>query len=603
MIFGVISFSDTVSSFSAAEDIGRAMQHEGLSLHRIDADGFSGGFLMNARLPWKEADFFYKDGETGMTVLFSGAVYNSDELIKLCDEERLLPYPELIARLFLREGPRFVSRLNGDFTIFLFHSSSGRSYLFRDHVGIRPLAWMADRQALIFSTDVNALCRAVSGGRAIDTDYLTGRFRYIDYRKTPDARVRKLLPGHFLRFSGAGLELKCYWDPRRIKVDRHMNYETTVSDLKALVGDAVRIRHDRRFTAGAHVSSGLDSALVSVLAREQCSEQEVFYGFSWSPAGFMPAEIEYDERELVRIHCATAGITPVFSDMTTASFLRQVSRYYKNQGYFHEAAVMEQAAARNTNLLFSGWGGDEFISTADRCIETDLLTGLRLRTYLRRNPLRPARRFLKYFLQYTLYPALGILQKGISRSFDDDARYLRKRYRKSDRKAIRNFYFHTSRRGMHLGLFSFYHLQERCESWTSEGYRMGIEYRYPLLDRRIIDYILRVPSSLLCRTDHFRPLMRVISEGVVAEEVWSNKSKRDPVFLAYRDELLKDAAGILSEEAEIWKGNSEMQFADFERLEKDLRLYRENPVDADMKVLFRGLIFLKAAYEFTKSYR
>ncbi len=33
------------------------------------------------------------------------------------------------------------------------------------------------------------------------------------------------------------------------------------------------------------------------------------------------------------------------------------------------------------------------------------------------------------------------------------------------------------------------------------GFRKGVEYRYPLLDKRIIEYMLKVPSELLCKTD------------------------------------------------------------------------------------------------------
>ena len=114
-----------------------------------------------------------------------------------------------------------------------------------------------------------------------------------------------------------------------------------------------------------------------------------------------------------------------------------------------------------------------------------------------------------------VFPALNILDRGTAESFRNDARYLKKPFRQSERSAIRDFHFNTSRRKFHLEMLRFYHLQERCESWFIMGYRNGIEYRYPLLDKRIIEYMLSVPSELLCKTDHFRPVIRELGEGIL----------------------------------------------------------------------------------------
>ena len=62
-------------------------------------------------------------------------------------------------------------------------------------------------------------------------------------------------------------------------------------------------------------------------------------------------------------------------------------------------------------------------------------------------------------------------------------------------KTINNLYFWKSRREMHLRLLYDGHLSERTEDWTINGVRSGIEYRYPLLDKRIIEFIMKVPSK------------------------------------------------------------------------------------------------------------
>ncbi len=114
--------------------------------------------------------------------------------------------------------------------------------------------------------------------------------------------------------------------------------------------------------------------------------------------------------------------------MNLSDFRRIVSDFYDNQGYFSEAKAAEQATAVDTNLIFSGWGGDEFISTGDRGIETDLLLGFRRKSFFRRNPIGKPRQFVGSMLNYVIYPALGILDQQTATSFSDDARYLKKSF-------------------------------------------------------------------------------------------------------------------------------------------------------------------------------
>ena len=270
---------------------------------------------------------------------------------------------------------------------------------------------------------------------------------------------------------------------------------------------------------------------------------------------------------------------------------------------FYEDRTVEQASGLGINLLLSGLGGDEFISTGDRGVEQDLLAGLKLETFFRRNPVRPFRKFIKNQLLYVIYPALGVLDKGTAKSFRDDARYLRKPFGNSDRGAIRNFFFHVSRRQMHLRMLQFYHLQRRCENWMVTGYHHGMEYRYPLLDRRIIEYMLKVPSELLCITNQFRPLLRELGKDILTEEIRMNISKTDPVSWSYTRDLFRTAA--LSYMGSLANGGSILisSFLDFGLLARDIEQYNESGDLADDMTFFKALVTIKAVHEFTKRYR
>jgi asparagine synthase (glutamine-hydrolysing) len=601
MITGAFTFST-----DEYDSLLRVNNHEiftsGGVYHRVDHGCFRGSYFIHRNLPYTPTDFYYFDKANDLVVLLSGSVYNASELQRHSKLSVQVPFPELVANLFIHEGPAFVKNLNGDFTIFIARPGLLKAYLFRDHLGIRPMAWTINQETFYFSSDITGLCKAFSDGQDIDTDYLMGCFKYIDYRKTPNSKVTKLLPGHYLRISAGGIYSKKYWEPEKISKDRTLSYNNMLAELKTILCDAVRIRCNIRFTACSHISSGLDSGVVSALARKEFVRQERFYGISWSPNYFTPGNVKYDEREIVLSSCKKLKILPLFSDMSLTDFPNIVSEFYKNKGFFSEERASDQAVEQKANLLLSGWGGDEFISTGDRGIETDLLRGLKFRLFFSRNKINHPWRFVKDFINYVIYPLIGRLNNSTSRSFSDDARYLKKPFKKSDKVALRNFYFHSSRRQLHLRMLDFYHIQDRCESWAVNGYYKGIEYRYPLLDKRIIEYMLKIPSELLCMTDHYRPLLREISKGILPKEIRLQRSKNDPVYWAYMAELFKGAALQFMEEVNTWKENQDLQFVNFDLLESDIFNFKNQPELVDEKVLFRAMIYLKAIHEFTKEY-
>jgi len=602
MILGYISFSHAGLESSSIDLLNNISVRDHLAFHAVTLGEFKGGYFLNNRLPFLSADICYCSSSNDILVLLSGSIYNREELLLRCNLPASACDPFLIAELFSSEGPDFVKRLNGDFVIFIFQPARKLAYLFRDQVGIRPVAWIFDRQTLYFSSDIIGLCKALSVGETIDSEYLMGYFKYIDYRKTPDNKVRKLHPGHFIQFTESGALITRYWNPRDIKTDRSLTHERMLSELKSLVHDAVRIRCDRRFIGGAHVSSGIDSGIVAVLARRQYSKQGNFYGFSWSPENYSVDKTDFDERQIASKLCQEADISLVFADLQKEDFLHSVSSFFDNRGYFSEDYAAMQAVKTGTNLIFSGWGGDEFISTGDRGIELDLLRELRLQAFFRRNPVSNLKKFIRNQISYVLNPAFGFLNKGTARSFRNDARYIKKPYKKSDLAAIRNFYFHTSRRQLHLRLLEFYHLQERCESWAINGFRRGVEYRYPLLDRRIIEYMLKVPSILLCKTDYYRPVLREISEDILPDEVRWNWSKNDPVYWAWMDEMFSQSAVVFMDEVNTWKENPDLHFVDFDLLAADISNFRSKSLDTEPRVLFRALVYIKAIHDFSLRY-
>lgn len=585
------------------ESLIRATISEGHVYNPVSMSGFNGGYITNVRLPYLPEDFVYYDSASDVVVLMSGVLYNKQELAPIAGVSPDTPDPELISRLFILQGTRFAEKVNGDFAIAIALPGKEEAYLFRDHAGIRPVAYAFDEGRLFFSSDINGLSWFISKGTNIDSEYIAGFFRYIDNRLTPCTKVLKLLPGHYLHLHGRQIEINRYWDPSAIVEDNTLTHGRMLEDLSSLLGDAVKIRCDSRFNAGAHVSGGLDSGIVAALARDIYKQQEKFYGFSWSPERSLEHVVGDDERDLIERFCNNKRITPVFSDITVTGYLNSIAASEHNRLFCFETRTLKQASERGVNLLFSGWGGDDFISTGDRGIEIDLLRGLHLRTFFRRNPLRHLRSFMRDFLKYVIYPLAGIYDPAVSGFMSRETKYLRHPIKRSDRKIAGKFYFHSSRRNLHLNLLDFYHIQDRCELWSIGGFRSGVEYRYPLLDKRIIEYVLKIPSVLLCQTGQFRPLLRELGEGVLPDEIRMRTVGTDKTYWSYLTMLNRESAESLLEMVPAWKENRDLHFVDYDLLMMDIERFRGGVLGSSEDIFLRSLVNLGAAHAFTVNYR
>ena len=71
-------------------------------------------------------------------------------------------------------------------------------------------------------------------------------------------------------------------------------------------------------------------------------------------------------------------------------------------------------------------------------------------------------------------------------------------------------------------------LSLRMEGWAASGARRGIEYRYPLLDRRLLEFALGLPPEQFRRGLWTRWIMRYGLREVLPREVCWYRSKGDP---------------------------------------------------------------------------
>jgi asparagine synthase (glutamine-hydrolysing) len=217
------------------------------------------------------------DESLGLVIVFNGCIYNYREL---ASELQTLGHvfattsdTETILKAYAEWGPECVERFNGMFAFCIYEMESGRAFIARDRLGIKPLYYTRSADRLRFASTLPALAAVEEGSLELDPVAL---HHYMSFHSVVPAprtifeRIRKLPPGTRVTLRADGTEHReRYWRP---SFRRPAGDTRDLGELKSQVLDALSTAVQRRMVAdvpvGVLLSGGVDSSLVVGLLAE-----------------------------------------------------------------------------------------------------------------------------------------------------------------------------------------------------------------------------------------------------------------------------------------------------------------------------------------------
>ncbi|MFY9941450.1 MAG: asparagine synthase (glutamine-hydrolyzing), partial [Desulfobacterales bacterium] len=218
------------------------------------------------------------DNQLGLSIIFNGAVYNYEALRRSLEAKGYRFFStgdtEVILKAFHAWGRDCVRRLNGMFAFAIYERDSGRLFLARDRLGIKPLYYLQNTDELRFASSLPALIAGGGVKSAIDPVALHHYMTFHSVVPAPRTilrTVRKLPPGETMTIDPRGeIEKESYWTLDFGPRPEERGYD--LAEWKARVRQALRQAVKRRLTAdvpvGVLLSGGLDSSLVVGLLAE-----------------------------------------------------------------------------------------------------------------------------------------------------------------------------------------------------------------------------------------------------------------------------------------------------------------------------------------------
>jgi len=217
------------------------------------------------------------DGRTA--IVFNGEIYNYRAL-----RAELANYPfrtegdaEVILAAWHRWGEGAWARLEGMFAVAIWDADARRLVLARDPLGIKPLYVHEGGRGLAFASELGALRALPELDFDVDPravrDVLT--FGHVRQPRSIYAQVRQLRPGHWLSIGGQGEATEgCYWRACYREPAERLSAEGWAAAFRARWLETVAAHMTADVELGAFLSGGIDSSAV-VAAMSQLSERPV----------------------------------------------------------------------------------------------------------------------------------------------------------------------------------------------------------------------------------------------------------------------------------------------------------------------------------------
>lgn len=444
---------------------------------------------------------------------------------------------ELLVAGYERWGTSVVDHLIGDFAFVLWDWRRRRAYAARDPFGVRTLVYRNVGRRLIFASDAAQLLALPEVDRAPDDQTVVDMlsWSYTHYGRTFFREVASVRPGHYLLGRESGTEEVEYFRPPSGPTS-YTRTEDYLEHFRAVFRQAVRDRLDSDYPIVAHLSGGLDSSSIVCQANEIYSGHGGGFPPLVTASALFPSQ-QHDETPFIEAVSASArfpsqrwdGNTPSGCEFSRPALGIPGSSVLFNGGSVGDVQIARAAGAR---VMLSGEAGD-FV-TGEWGLYEDLLRNLRWRTLWNQVAASGTEKGRTARIRLFKGAARELVPRQLLRLWDlknpkpsaQPPAWLRRDLHRLwvDRRAS---IVPVSRPWLNrLQQWVWSYLTMPLMTWaldwtTAYGADWGIEFRYPFLDSRLVNFMLSIPFEHrlvgACSRRLHREALRPILPAAIAD--------------------------------------------------------------------------------------
>jgi len=469
-----------------------------------------------------------------------------DNVEGLCEELHIrsenVSDSEIVLQSFLAYGEAAFSRFVGDWAVVLWHEQEQELYLARDHAGTRTLYYEVTKDGVLWGTYLESFF-ANGQQRNLNHSYIAAFLcSQLSHLATPYENIEVVPPAHFVAINETGVQrTKAHWS---WMIGEFLQYKTDTQyeeQFLHLFRQAVerRTEHDD-LPILAELSGGMDSSSIVCMSDtirrsngampEQLVDTVSYYDPDdphWNEMPFVACVEE--QRGKIGTHLHSRIFSSELSLAEIPSFLPGMTA----ENVKTHARMEEEIGARGHRVLLSGIGGDELLGGVPTGLPelADQLSRCEFGQFLTRSTewCLPSRTPILHMTRDTVRYMASLYSRSVVRGENarmppghtDRLQRALGGHRKRISFVDRRPWISPSR--IENGL-SWWKLLETLPHLRPR-FQVRREYRYPFLDRNLVEYLLRIPRRQLVKPGRRRAMMRRVMVGVVPVDILERKRK------------------------------------------------------------------------------
>jgi asparagine synthase (glutamine-hydrolysing) len=464
-----------------------------------------------------------RDERRELVLAWDGRLDNREDLLALLGSRRpteVLTDEALVLDAYARWGVTCVERLLGDFAFVLWDGRDRRLFAARDHIGVRPLHYAFDGRSLVVASRIGQVLEGARLERRLNepmvADFLADNLNNPDETLFRD--VWRVPPAHVLQHDRGARAPRVwrYWDMQERPAITYRSDGEYAEHFRDVAGKAVRSRLRGPSPVGIMQSGGYDSSTIACLASEAIDGAHSSGGRLAAFTAVFDDLSEKDERGYVEALAAHHGLDAhyvVADEMWTFKDATPRAGAWDEpfEGPFDGliAGLFDRARQEGVRVVLDGIGGDMLLEGSSYYL-FDLLLDRRWRTLSREVKRWPLSGWPALMGSYVLAPLVRrrppsqalCVPEWMSPDFAARCETERRlRASESPRRFPRPSQQKT------YEAVTWAALPNMLLWMQSEALRRGLDLRHPMLDMRVIDFFMRIPSSQRAQGRRYKPFI------------------------------------------------------------------------------------------------
>jgi asparagine synthase (glutamine-hydrolysing) len=547
-------------------------------------------------------------------IIFNGEIFNYRELKKDLEAKGITfiteSDTEVLLKLYIDQKENSLSKLNGFFAFCIYDLQEQTMFVARDRYGVKPLLYLFDDDKFLFASEMKSILHyGIEKNIDYNSLYIYLQLNYIPAPDTIFTGVKKLLPGHYMKISRQKIDIRPYYQIPydRVKAENNLlSYKDAKEKFKQLLESSVQRRLVSDVPLGAFLSGGIDSSVITGLARKHKPDLHTF------SIGFKDEKF-FDETKYARLVAKKFNTEHTVFSLTNDDLYAHLRNIldYLDEPFADSSAIavyiLSKQTRKHATVALSGDGADE------------LLAGYNKHAAFH----RIIHKGLKERMVGALAPLWRSLPQSRNSAFSNKVRQLA-RFADGMKRSSKDRYWQWAGFASKEDALKVLHPELRINLWLNEfvprrksmlqylpeeenmndilltdmqlvlsndmltkvdlmSMANGLEIRTPFLDVEVVDFAFSLPSDYKINSSIRKRILQDSFRDLLPGELYNRPKKgfEVPLLKWFRGELRATITDdLLSEKFILEQGV--FDYAEIARLKK--QLFSSNPGDIHARI-------------------